>query len=187
MSNLMFSSVRFSSSGLNFRMLLFVVVAILMSLCHCHTKMFLLKCSSGSPEGGGICGFNVKDLAEFFILLILSVNADKHRLLLKILRNAFHNAKVCLCGFLVGKEYEMLVPIVTENRLPIIRLEVNDMGAGVESHKVYKPPHRQLPVKNLLKYLQHINQNFGRKSVTTCPSKCFALIQTVSLTAQPCR
>ena len=158
----MFSSVRFSSSGLNFRMLLFVVVAILMSLCHCHTKMFLLKCSSGSPEGGSICGLNVKNMAEFFILLILNVNADKHNFLLEILRNTFHNAKVCLCGLLVGKEDEMLVPIVSENRLPVVWLEVNDMGAGVESHKVHKSPNRQLSVENLLKYLQHCNQFFWK-------------------------
>ena len=154
----MFSSVRFSSSGLNFLMLLFVVVAILLS----HVSV-ILKCGFGSPEGGCVCGFNVKNLAEFFILHIPNVNSDEHHLLLEILCNALNCAELCLCCRLfVGKKDEMLVAIVSEDRLPVVRLELNEMGRGVERHKVHQPSHSQLPLENLLIQHCYVNQNLGK-------------------------
>ena len=150
--------------------------------------MKIYSCFVGSPQCGGVGGFDVKDLTNLFIFHIISVNEDKHHLFLETLCNGLNHVEVCLGGPLVGKENEMLVPIVAKDCLPVILFELHDMRSGMESHKLCQLFHCQLILVNLLQPCINVDQQLTKRIfLITWPSKCFALIQTVSLTAQACR
>ena len=109
---------------------------------------------SSSPKGWGIRSLNLKDLADFLVHRVLNVNTDKHHLFLEIFCNILYGVKVILRGFLVCKEDKMFVPIVTEDRLPVVGLELDHMGAGVKSHKLGQTLDTELSLENLLQYFQ---------------------------------
>ena len=46
----------------------------------------------------------------------------------------------------------MFVPIVAKDRLPVVGLELDHMGAGVKSHKLGQILDTELSLKNLLQY-----------------------------------
>ena len=131
--------------------------ALLCGRCYPGAKLIVIsRCGFISPHRWHVCGFDVKDLAEFFILRIPSVNSDKHHLLFEILGNSLN----CLRRSPIGKKYEMLVPIVAKDRLPVVQLELNDMGGRVKRHKIHQSSQFQLAVKNPLNGCK-VNQNPG--------------------------